>query len=536
MMKYLNKIIVLLVFSMAFIACDENENFEILPAQESFQIVTPSNGSVIVLNDTNLDNNALFISWEANNQTDATFNVEAAKTGTDFATSYLIGTTQESSFGLTVDELNDFLLDVMDLNPEEASSIDLRISANENVSQVVSVILTPYKVEYSEFYLVGSLTGWDPATSLPMTNTGFNTFEITVDLADGDAFKFLPQNTGWDGDWGKDPNNDGSLISEGEQDLSGFTAGKYKINIDLNTFTYTVEEITSPGELYIVGSLNGWDPANAYPMNLVSEGVFALAIDITDGTEFKFLPQNTGWDGDWGSDPNNPGSIIQDGENNVSGYAAGKYVVIVDYNTLTFNVSSVNSLNVVGSINGWDNGSALQMGEASLGVFSLVMDLPDGAEFKFLPTLGSWDGDWGADPNNDGMVVQDGENNLSGFAAGKYIVSVNFNTLSYNVSSITGAPSSVFMVGSFRGWSNDADNPEFTQTADGVFEITQALGAGDEFKFVPVAGSWDNDWGQSNASKGVLEQNSEDNVKVETAGNYKITLNFNTGTLSVSLQ
>ena len=61
-MKYLNKIIVLLVFTFAFISCDENENFEILPAQESFQIVTPSNGSVIVLNDTNLNNNALFIS------------------------------------------------------------------------------------------------------------------------------------------------------------------------------------------------------------------------------------------------------------------------------------------------------------------------------------------------------------------------------------------------------------------------------------------------------------------------------------------
>tara|TARA_R110001583_G_scaffold134843_2_gene286561 strand:+ start:6746 stop:8353 length:1608 start_codon:yes stop_codon:yes gene_type:complete len=535
-MKYLNKIIVLLVFSIALISCDKNENFEILPAQESFLIVTPSNGSVIVLNDANLNNNALFISWKANNQTDATFNVEAAKTGTNFATSYLIGTTQESSFGMSVDQLNDFLLDVMDLNPEEAVSIDVRISANENVSQVVSIILTPYKVEFSEFYLVGSLTGWDPPTSLAMTNTGFNTFEITVDLADGDEFKFLPTNANWDGDFGKDPNNEGMLIQDGEANLSGYTAGKYKIKIDLNSFIYTVEEITSPSELYLVGSLNGWDPANAYPMNLVSEGVFALAIDITDGTEFKFLPQNTGWDGDWGESKTTSGTLEQNDEDNLKGYAAGKYIVIVDYNTLTFNVSSVNSLNIVGSINGWDNASALQMGEASLGVFSLVVDLPDGAEFKFLPTLGSWDGDWGADKVNSGMINQDDEDNLKGFAAGKYIVSVNFNTLSYNVSSITNVPSSIFMVGSFRGWSNDGDNPKLTQTSAGVYEITQAFAAGDEFKFVPVAGSWDNDWGKSKVSTGVLEQNSEDNLKVEVAGNYKITLNFNTGTLSVSLQ
>ena len=31
--------------------------------------------------------------------------------------------------------------------------------------------------------------------------------------------------------------------------------------------------------------------------------------------------------------------------------------------------------------------AALPMGEASLGIFSIVLDLPDGAEFKFLPTM-----------------------------------------------------------------------------------------------------------------------------------------------------
>ena len=89
MMKYLNKIIVLLVFTFAFISCDENENFGILPAQESFQIVTPSSGTVIVLNDTNLDNNALFISWKTLSGTTGTFDIEVAETGTDFEAPYL---------------------------------------------------------------------------------------------------------------------------------------------------------------------------------------------------------------------------------------------------------------------------------------------------------------------------------------------------------------------------------------------------------------------------------------------------------------
>lgn len=536
MMKYLNKIIVLLVFSIAFIACDENENFEILPAQESFQIVTPSNGSVIILNDTNLNNNALFISWEALSTAIGTFNVEAAKTGTDFATSYLMGTTEAKNFGLTVDELNDFLLDVMGLDPEVASSIDIRISSNENVSQPVSIILTPYEVEYTEFYLVGSLTGWDPPTSLAMTNTGFNTFEITIDLADGDEFKFLPTNTGWEGDFGKDPNNDGSLIQEGESNIGGLSAGKYKISIDLNTFTYTVEEVVSPSSLFLVGSIVGWDNTAALELNNSSENVFTLVVDLPSGAEFKFLPTLGSWDGDWGNDSNNPGTLIQEGESNLSGYNAGKYLITVDYNTLTFNLQTLETLNVVGSIVGWDNTAAIPMGEASLGVFSVILDLPDGAEFKFLPTIGSWDGDWGANGGVEGGIVQEGENNLSGFAAGKYIVSVDFNTFTYNVSSITDVPSSIFMVGSFRGWSNDGDNPELTETSSGIFEITQALNAGDEFKFVPNAGSWDNDWGRNKVSAGVLEQGSEDNLKVESSGDYKIILNFNTGTYSATLQ
>ena len=125
----------------------------------------------------------------------------------------------------------------MGLDPEEAASIDIRVSSNEDVSQPISVILTPYKVEYTEFYLVGSLNRIGILrTSLPMTRLDFNIFEITVDLADGDEFKFLPTNTGWDGDFGKDPNNDGILIQEGESNIGGYTAGKYKIQYRFKYF------------------------------------------------------------------------------------------------------------------------------------------------------------------------------------------------------------------------------------------------------------------------------------------------------------
>jgi len=389
-------------------------------------------------------------------------------------------------------------------------------------------ILTP-----DELYLVGSLTGWDPATSLPFDKNG-DIFTITIDLPDGAEFKFLPTNTGWDGDWGEDPNNPGSIIQEGEQNVSGITAGKYKITVDFSTLTYNLELVTSPDNLYLVGSMTGWDPATAVQFANTSENVFTVVYDLPDGAEFKFL-EIRDWPGDWGDDPNNPGSIIQEGEQNVAGYPGGKYLITVDFNTQTYNLASVDNLYLVGSLTGWDPATSIPMAEASLGVFSTVIDLPDGAEFKFLPQNTGWDGDWGEDPNNAGRVISEGEQNVAGYAAGTYVIAVDFNTLSYTVSAVSGIPTELYLVGSFNGWSNDAGNPQFTETSTGVFEITQALSDGDEFKFVPVAGDWGNDWGESQVSSGVLEQNSEQNASVIAGGNYTIIVDFNNGTLTITL-
>ncbi len=537
-MKFIYKIVLLSLVIIGFNSCDANENFEILPPQEGITIDNPVNGSTVVLDDTNTANPGLTISWSAPSLagTLATYNVEVALTGTDFAAPVVIGTTETNVLNLTVVELNTLAIDVLEIPGDDTQSIDIRISSGEVVSNKVSVILTPYKVEFTELFLVGSLTNWTPAEALPMTRLGFNEFEITVDLPEGAEFKFLPQNTGWDGDFGKDPNNEGVIIQEGEQNLGGYAAGKYKVYVNLNTFTFTVTEVVAPINLFLVGSLTGWDPGTSLPFFKASENVFTIVVNLPAGAEFKFLPTNTGWDGDFGKDPANEGSILQDGESNLSGYAAGKYLVSVDFGTLTYKVTSVASLNVVGSINGWDNASALPMGEASLGIFSIVLDLPAGAEFKFLPTLGSWDGDWGADGTNAGRIVQDGESNLSGYEAGKYVVAVNYNTMSYTVSKITGTPANLYLVGAFNGWSNTAGNPQFTQTSAGVFEITQTLSANDEFKFVPVAASWDNDFGESKVSSRVLEQNDENNLKVTAAGSYKIIVNFNKGNISVVLQ
>ena len=75
-------------------------------------IQTPGEGSVIVLNDTNLSNNALFLSWSSpDSDADFTYLIEAARTGTDFESPVIMGTSDITNFGMSVEELNTFLLE-----------------------------------------------------------------------------------------------------------------------------------------------------------------------------------------------------------------------------------------------------------------------------------------------------------------------------------------------------------------------------------------------------------------------------------------
>lgn len=426
-MKYIHKIIVLFVFTIALISCDKNENFEILPAVESFQIVTPSSGTVIVLNDTNLDNNALFISWETLSDATGTFDIEVAQTGTDFATSYLLGTTEAKNFSMTVNEINTFLLDVMGLDPETAVSLDIRILNNGTMTDSISVVLTPYKVEYTELYVVGNITDpqWSPADALAMTRTDLNIFEITLVLADGAEFKFLPTNTGWDGDFGEDPNNPGMIIQDGESNLSGYTAGTYKITVNLNTFTFEVVEILSSPRLAVPGNHQGWSPSTAPQLEASSASTTDFEGYVWLNGEYKFVAADADGVFDWNKGPDYgdngsfAGILVEQNETNCTA-TEGYYFVQANTTTLTYSQTAV-SWGIIGAATpgGWSSDTDLIYDATSKTLIANV-DLVPGA-FKFR---GNNDWDTGFDLgtlDSDGNLQSGGDLTFDG-AAGNYKV------------------------------------------------------------------------------------------------------------------
>ncbi|WP_339893503.1 SusF/SusE family outer membrane protein [uncultured Algibacter sp.] len=498
---------------------------------KNFNLLSPTNNNIIKADIYGDPNGEVTFSWEEAATTTGSGTIEYTllfdELGGDFS---------EPLKSFNVPSGTSFTMTNTQIGQEFADNANVIWTVKAKISDDVSELKAEKKYlnwdvfVINELYLVGSHNGWDNATANAFTSNGNGGFELQLDLSADDEFKFLPTLGSWDGDWGEDPDNPGKIVQDGEQNIKVANTGTYVITVDFPTLSVTVKEFTAPDDLFMVGSINGWNNATAIPFYNDGNGVFSLTYDFSANDEFKFLPTLGAWDGDWGEDPANAGGLIQDGEQNIKITTAGKYVVIVDFNNLTVNASAINNLYSVGSHNGWNNGDATQQFYSSgNGVFTRVQTFDAGAEFKLIPTSGSWDGDWAENPESAGKLVQDGESNIPVTNAGTYMINIDFNTLSFTLTEI---PDNLFLVGSPNGWDN-ATAPAFTKLSEGVFEISQTLLSSDIFKFLPTLGSWDNDWGENPAYPGMLVRDGENNVNSPGDGTFNITVDFTKGTVTV---
>lgn len=498
---------------------------------KNFNLLLPTNNNTIKADIYGDPNGEVVFSWEEATTTTGSGTIEYTLLFDELGGDFL-----EPLKSFPVPSGTSFTMTNTQIGQEFADNANVIWTVKANISDDVSELKAEKKYlnwdvfVINELYLVGSHNGWDNTSANAFTSNGNGGFELRIDLSANDEFKFLPTLGAWDGDWGEDPNNPGKIIQNDEQNLKVTNDGTYVITVDFPTLSVTVEEFTAPENLYMVGSINGWNNGTAIPFYNDGNGVFSLTYDFDANAEFKFLPTLGAWDGDWGEDPANAGGLIQDGEQNLKITDAGKYVVIVNYNTLKITVSAINNLFMVGSHNGWNNGDATQQfNTTGNGVFVRVQTFDAGAEFKLIPTSGSWDGDWAENPESAGKLVQEGESNIPVAKADTFMINIDFNTLSFTLTEI---PDNLYLVGSPNGWNNGTA-PAFTKLSEGVFEITQTLVASDEFKFLPIQGSWDNDWGESSTYSNMLVREGESNVKAPGDGTYTITVDFNKGTVIV---
>ena len=284
------------------------------------------------------------------------------------------------------------------------------------------------------YYLIGNMTtnGWDNISEdYKFTHIGDGsvydspTFEITFETtADNQYWKIIPQSnvdagTVWyEGETGVlgtavdgDDSFEGSLVTSSPQAGKIATAGKYKMTLNMEEYTYTIQEIKYGLYFYEIGNESGWGTAHPLLSGLNSDqtpnGIYVGWYHL-DGA-FKFKPNEDNWNDDIGQNPSGAyGTLIQDGEEdcNKSDGAfpdkvqpAGFYRITLNLPEMTYALLPVN-VSIIGdaTAGGWNSDTPMEWNNNEKCWEINEVQLTDG-EFKFRGN-GNWDDfNFGGNPN-----------------------------------------------------------------------------------------------------------------------------------------
>jgi len=410
---------------LVFGACDDIET--IVLNSEANTTVNLSVNSLI-LSDDIADDEVLNISWI---EPDFGFNAAPIYKilidveGNNFTNPQIIPAGTDLSKSFTAKKLNDMLL-AMELVPFEIQNIEVKILVHlsdfeEVISDAVTLIVTPYSsvLDLSTTWgIVGSAANdWGATLDLPFYKTSQAGVLVSYATLINGEIKFR-ENNDWTINYG-DTGSDGSLEINGDNIV--VSAGTYKIILDLNLLTYSIE----PMSWGIVGSAyNEWGatPDAAFSYDPFSDQ-WRIIVTLLDG-EMKFRLNN-----DWGlnyGDTGNDGTFEINGDN--IPVTAGNYIISVNFNDATYTIEPIDNIwGLVGSAyNEWGaTPDAMFTRDWSTNDNVWVLNevsLLDG-EYKFRAN-NDWAINYG-DTGSDGILEINGDNLIS--IAGVYNISLNFS-------------------------------------------------------------------------------------------------------------
>ncbi len=183
----------------------------------------------------------------------------------------------------------------------------------------------------------GAYQGWnaedDNTALVSFGNDGVYTGYVYFP-ADQLAFKFA--DGGWATNWG-DSGADGTL-DPGGSDIVAPASGFYRLSVDLNALTYTLE----PSNWGLIGSATagGWDSDTNMAYD-AAEGAWVLTTDLVGG-EIKFR-NNDGWDINFGDDGAN--ATLEAGGANIAIPGGGNYTIKLYLGKAPYTYSIVSNAN-----------------------------------------------------------------------------------------------------------------------------------------------------------------------------------------------
>ena len=288
-------------------------------------------------------------------------------------------------------------------------------SAIQSLTVVLQEIVTGGSgIELATWGVVGSgYNNWGAFADAPFYTTSTDGIIVSyVNLLDGEI-KFR-ENNEWVNDFGDD-GADGTLDAGGAN--IAVTAGDYKITLDLNANTYTIEAFSWG----VVGSgFNDWGATpDAKFLYDYTTDTFKVGVRLIDG-EIKFRMNNE-WVVDLG-DNGADGTLDAGGEN--IAVTEGHYVIIMNFNDNTYTIEAGDLWGVVGSgYNDWGATPDFTFTEVNPGIWIAENVTMIDGEIKFRIN-NEWNVDFG-DNGADGTLEAGGEN--IAVTAGKYIITLDLS-------------------------------------------------------------------------------------------------------------
>jgi hypothetical protein len=397
-----------------------------------------SEGDAFVLSLVNNNKNAVTIGWDdpilkSSLGINIDYILEAAAPGTDFASPIEAGTiSNQSAISFTNAKLNGIAFQ-SGIPVDTAGDMQFRVrstitdvpsgSVLERISEPVTINVTTYLTVLdlsTNWGIVGSAANdWGATPDLPFFTTDVDgVLAAYVTLIDGEI-KFR-ENSDWANNLGSDSSTGGNLV-QGGGNLS-VTAGAYKIVMDLNNMSYTIESFSIG---IVGGAYNEWGATPDFKLEYDQySNVFRGIVTLIDG-EMKFRMNN-----DWGLNYGDNGAdgSLEDGGANLA-VNAGIYIATVNLNELSYTLEPITNVwgVVGGAYNEWGASPDAQFKRDWSRPFNdiwIVKDVPliDG-EYKFRAN-----NDWGTnygDNGSDGILELNGANLVA--VAGTYSFELDFS-------------------------------------------------------------------------------------------------------------
>ncbi len=404
-------------------------------------------------------------------------------------------------------------------------------SATSDVFKIKAIPQAP-TIE-AAYYLTGSINGWDNTdTTYKLTNDGSDpysnpTFRLRIPAPEDGGnieFKMTPE-SGLGGDWsgclaaGSEEgkfvydNAGGNLVITADPD-----ALFYDLTFNMLDQTWKATPVGYNEFIYEIGNESVW--SEPHPLHGNGLGQYEAVIYLNG--EFKFKPNKDNWDGDWEkvSGDATSGTLTADGGPNIDGVEAGFYFVQVDLKEMTYKLTLVNTISIIGTVRGnWDTDIDMTYNE-NLKCWEAREALNAG-EFKFRANH-DWAINWGGAFDN----LTQGGDNMQIAETAKYLIRLYLSDEApahCTVQVDNGFPDFLYEIGNESSWGTS-----HPLAGNGQGQYTGFYYLNGEFKFKPNADNWDDDYEKlsGDAYAGTLKQDGGPNIDAPEAGVYKIDVDL----------